>query len=344
MLFGFNAYMNFMDLIMRLYRFKYAFILILALMVGRFSSFGCEKVNVVPVGPIHTLKQDHQCKICSLLPFPDFVSMSLVSVTWNEIARETYNRMSGSVLVMGDIGSGKSSLVYLLAGKTLDVQRVKQGHYQTLAWQFGTKGELPNITITNEWKDIPLSLCLVEDQLHNRSIWDCPSIGTNTRTLDENFSNAEKIYHRLKGKVKLIYVTAATSCYQDVGFGLNIYSVINNLAQIFQGQNQLQNLLSLVVTKEEKGKKGLQYLQDIAVKNQDNLPPQERLSPGGRALLKSLIEHPNQVIDFPAPLKDGTYVIHEDLKQLIDNKTYGFNPQVNAPKKKSLQDKKWCTS
>lgn len=257
----------------------------------------------------------------------DFGSLALVSKYWRNIIKD---QIQGSVVVIGNGGTGKSTLVHLLVGKQLTAKKLEG------EWQFTAEERIPNIDIMDGMFVGTRQPSLVFDLGHKRTIWDCCAFN-DLRGKDQDFLNALAIYKLLKGNLRVILVIKESSF--DSPRGLDFTALINKITEIFPDQDQLQNVLSLVVSSSGRHTDGAIALLKAHIK----AGRPRHLRQNGYDLINFLIANPSHVGDFKVPEVEGVYEASENLKQLMASEVYGLNPQVNEPQEMSVSKERWSS-
>ena len=289
--------------------------------------------NVIEILP----QELHMHTIFQTDSIQDFRSLSCVSTYWNKITKEV---IQGSIVVVGNTGNGKSSLVHLLAGKNLYAKKLP--NYGTL---LEAEEKLPNINISHGARVGTLEPSYVMDFLHKRIIVDCPGF-LDTRGNKQNYINAVSIHKNLKGNFKVMLVTNSAKILGPTK-GMCIISQLNTMTEIFPDQDQLKKALYLVASGEENGYDCAKKLKLLVKAGKPTY-----LSERGYDLINFLIENPNHLADFPAPTRIetdegiGTYELVGNMKDLIKNNDFVSNPVVNAPRKETIESRdtlRWCS-
>lgn len=263
----------------------------------------------------------HQIILSNLTTLSDFANLAGTCKFWHAFVSEN---IQGAVVVMGSGGSGKSSLVHLLAGKQLmgEKEGTVFGPLHLVA-----KENLPNIHIEPRPMAGTLEVNTVIDFCHKRIIYDCPGFG-DSRGKDYDFINSLAIQKILKGNIKIILVVPESQL--SSGYGRDFNLLINKLTEIFPNQDQLENILSLIISFQKEKEEMLErYLQFGREKYQDFLTKR------GADLLKSLISDGNYAY-FVYPKQEGAYEVSEKLRLLLNKQEYVLNPQITMPIKEAV--------
>lgn len=193
------------------------------------------------------------------------------------------------VLLLGITGSGKTSLVHALAGRTLKVKR--GGGCMLLEAERGQ--ELPNLSIGHSAVSQTNVPVFWNDRTVGLSYWDCPGF-TDTRGPEQDIMNAFAIdqIFEAPSRVKSLLVIQQSELVDSRGKGA--FDRFDKLMRVLPIQEQLYQSVVLVVTKTRDGFSPHEFLRCI-----------EGVS---HPLLQFFTEHPERIFSFPSPLPshDGT--------------------------------------
>jgi hypothetical protein len=233
-----------------------------------------------------------------------------------------------TTLLFGNEKSGKSTFAHLLLGKTLTVKNKR----------FFALGEhsIPNIEIfPYNSSQVTEKVALVFDSNKKRIIVDCPPFrerskvfAPNNKELPKEFAleNAETIYDMLKGNVNIILLVMEHDI--SLGHGLQLCMNLTTLTELFEKQDELQQLLSIVITHGTGRFTSPEALSKVFLNN-----PKSQLGEREKDLLKFLID--NDRIGFflrPDGITEKLYEVPENLKMFINaDRPYVKSPSVIRP-------------
>lgn len=305
---------------------------VLSLISGEFAQHrdDQEPTSSILTLPPHTiqspnfekLSEDLYKKLFSFIgEFSDLVHCTQTCMYWHTLLHEV---VQNKLFLIGPGGRGKSTLVHLLTGKPLVAKKGR----------FSTTEKIPNVDIRHGPSIGTLQPTCVLDFSHKRLIIDCPPFN-DPRGPDQDFVNALALHRLLKGKVSVVLVVSESDICDSGGW--NIVLLINKLTEIFPDQSQLQNILSLVVSKQGHcwPRESLSHIPNLEVKKFAEKAARCMMK-RGRDLLQFLVVNPSHLAGFHFPKQDGPYPMPENLKVSMQNWEYVVNPQVSVPLKKSV--------
>lgn len=247
----------------------------------------------------------------------DSIDSSIIKEIKNKIT-EGYQAIHAEdevILVIGNTGSGKSTLVNYLAGARLIAEKKGFGKLliavpEPISSEMRVSHKLKSETaIPNSWKD------------NNTGIvyWDCPGFDDNRGPV-QDIANAFYIKRlfELSKQVKIIVVTTESSFTE--GRGTEFTSLIGSLANLFVDVEHFKESLSLIVTKATEGSE----VSDVTGAIQEILTTEDTAvtkDSNQQKVLQYLAEHDNQIGLFYAPKKAGeiTGNNRSELLSVIEN-------------------------
>lgn len=154
------------------------------------------------------------------------------------------------------------------------------------------------------------------DPVTNVAIWDCPGFG-DPRGPKDDILNAFAIDKLFDGSpVKLILVVQDVDLDIENDRGINFFELLNQLVRYFPNEEQLQNALSLVVTKGGRPMPHARIntlLRQVLSVGAENL----RLSPAAVRILDFLHRRGGRVASLPRAQQEGAYSF--DRQRLVDS-------------------------
>lgn len=259
-----------------------------------------------------------------ILDGSDLVRLSRTCKDFYNVLNEIIEK---KVFIIGNIGSGRSTLVYLSMGKPLVAKRSED----KLSWQFEPTENLPNIKITQGKSQGARNSSVVCDHVNKRLIIDCPGFNDPKGSYFD-FEHACELYVQLQGKVSVVCVVPE----EMLGIDEKFYKtdpclmrrkpfsfLINKLTEIFPNQDELENVLSIVISKnsDDKSHKPL-----IPIFTKPCF-----LTDRGQDLLIFFETHPKRVAIFREPFQEGNYDKTKELETFMNTLEYVDNPQVSKP-------------
>jgi energy-coupling factor transporter ATP-binding protein EcfA2 len=215
-----------------------------------------------------------------------------------------------TVLVLGNTGVGKSTLVNYLAGAELVA--VKKGFGKMLisvpkpiSPKMKVSHKLVSeTTVPNSWKDVDTNIVYR----------DCPGFGDN-RGPKQDIPNAFFIQKsfELSKNTKIILVTTESSFIE--GRGVDFANLIGSLSELFKDTKALSESLCLVVTKAGHDSE----VEDVQGAIQEILDDQAELlseKTSQKNILKYFSENPDHISLFKSPKTKGK-VSDEDRKKIL---------------------------
>jgi energy-coupling factor transporter ATP-binding protein EcfA2 len=223
-----------------------------------------------------------------------------------------------SIIIGGTTGSGKSTLVNLLAGRQCIAQEADLGfnvHTDDPLPGFAVQhGYVVGTTIPNAW----------HSPRDNNLFWECPF--DDPRGPVAEIINAyciHKVFKQPNTKILLVVEEDKLRLNRTKGF----LELLKRVATFFPEEKnpQLGRCLTLIISKQERCRNIAGYLQN------DVLPlpieHQNLLTPPVRNLLRELVADPGQIAFFPYPKEVGAYVPNMwPVRDAINATEYMNNP------------------
>jgi GTPase SAR1 family protein len=237
-----------------------------------------------------------------------------------------YKQMSQSVeqsiIVIGDTGTGKSTLINGLIGKKLEVIENEQEDF-VIRLELGQEGRAPLIgeKISISETSIPY---IWRDSYEN-IYWDCPGF-EDTKGPIQDIANAffiKKIFDNSK-YVKLVIVISDQQLKTKGG----LLNLNKKLAETFENFNEIKDSLSVILTKAND-RRSIDNFRKIIIKiaeEQDNQNCTKAEKYFYEHLAKSEV-----VAIFHEPKNIGPVFIDPKIHQAIQDTTYINSPKINIP-------------
>nr|CAG8507001.1 14005_t:CDS:2 [Entrophospora candida] len=224
----------------------------------------------------------------------------------NKINEKIPLQQEEMVIIIGDTGEGKSSLLNYLAEVPLFGKKGKGfGRFVIYAEDpLGdseiTNGSVSKTSLPSGWKEY----------------WDCPGFG-DTRGEVQDIVNAYSIYKLIKSAKKIKVLVTVSETTITGSRSRSFLNLIHNVGETFKNmdENKLVQGLCLVVTKNEtlNLKKMRSGLLEI-LEEQDG---QENFSLTQKKILGSLSSPESQIVFFNAPTEEGL-ISGEGRSQILE--------------------------
>jgi energy-coupling factor transporter ATP-binding protein EcfA2 len=264
--------------------------------------------------PINTKTDDKKQELTAteLKETEGILDLSVIKEIKNKIT-EGYQSIHSEdkvILVIGNTGSGKSTLVNYLAGAKLIAEKKGFGKLlitvpEPVSSEMRVSHKLKSETaIPNSWKDNTTGVVY----------WDCPGFDDNRGPV-QDIANAFYIKRlfELSKQVKIIIVTTESSFTE--GRGVEFTNLIGSLANLFVDVEHFKESLSLIVTKATEDSE----VSDVTGAIQEILATEETAfakDGNQKKVLQYLAEHENQIGLFYAPKRSGEITEENRLKLL----------------------------
>lgn len=260
----------------------------------------------------------------------DRVSQRIVSVEkylQGNLAIEP--RDATRVIVLGTTGSGKSTLVHALAGKTLVANYTQAGDGFEIGFE---DGFLPNFTTGNGIRSDTYCPLSWHDSSLNLVYWDCPGF-LDSRGPDQDVTNAFSIDQLFSTPSRIKILLAIQASDFETARGMEVIRVLNRVASLVPNSDQLNQGLSLVVTKKLSNSfsvdsliKGLLFKvhQEISRRSSVGESIVELEKP--LSILDFLVKNSTNISSFNMPTSSGTYVL-QDRSKIVQS--LRLNPVLN---------------
>ena len=224
-----------------------------------------------------------------------------------------------SVIVLGKTGSGKSTLINLLASKPFTSQQADIG------FRVHTDDPLPDFNIGDGNIVGTRFPCAWFDHQNNAVFWDCPGFG-DPRGAKADIVNAFSIHQLFKPNIKIVLTIQEQHLILDRATGF--LKLLNELTNLFPDNQQINQGLSIIVSKQNEANNIPGYLerQILPLTQQD----QVELTQPVRNLLEFLVAHPERISSFPKANGLGIYNPNMQMvRQSINSANYIENPRPN---------------
>lgn len=261
-------------------------------------------------------------------------------------AAAQYPDAVGSVVVLGKIGSGKSTLITGIAS-TLKAEEVPDGKLG-----INTDQPLPGINIHRGITAGTLIPSAWYDRDNKIIYWDCPGFEAPSGADDQMINGLalEEVFKNPNVKVVLVVPDRVLNIDNDRGS--HFFQLLNETTKLFPDQVQLQNVLSFIITKggqlrRHQPQNRLRTLQlEVNASDARNFSPntsnasqgeirsvnnQLDLSQNARLLLDFLVTNNSHIASFPKPMTEGAYQFDKTkiLDCIMNNTQYVENLTID---------------
>ena len=272
-----------------------------------------------------------------------FLSLVFVTVCWNqgisaedEWRRITERNNATRVIVLGNTGSGKSSLVHALVGKSMDVRK-KNGK---CILEVKPEDKIPGFVVSG---GVEAGTRRITSHLHHLDdrnavvFWDCPGF-LDPRGLfrDMLTSFAIEWLFAPPCSIKVFLILDRDSF--DINRSRDVILRLKKLSDFFRDEEELKQAVSIIVTKQLWDDEDINPLDSGAMlvrifRNIQN-PSEVGLSPYELENIRSIIVHlrdNGRIFSFPRPKCVGIYNyaefpdksrILEDMRHSVTRATY----------------------
>nr|CAG8539249.1 1477_t:CDS:2 [Entrophospora candida] len=224
----------------------------------------------------------------------------------NEINEKIPLQQEEVVIIIGDTGEGKSSLLNYLAEVPLFGKKGK-GFGRFVIY---TESPLEGSEITDG--------CISKTSLPSgwKEYWDCPGFG-DTRGEVQDIVNAYSIYKLIKSAKKVKVLITVSEATIKMSRNKSFLDLICNIGEIFKNtdKDKLVQGLCLVVTKNETlNLEKMRYVLHEICKEQNG---QKNFSETQGKILDFLSSSESQIVFFNTPKKEGL-ISYEDRSQILE--------------------------
>jgi len=238
-------------------------------------------------------------------------------------------KLDKSVLVIGDTGTGKSTLVNALINKKLESVWIEDNAEFQIKLIKGQEGATIGSTSVSE-TSLPKSWF---DSNTGITYWDCPGF-EDTKSIEQDIANGmfiEKVFQNSK-EVKIILTMSESQLNSDRN--VVILNMAKKFSAFFQDINELKNSMCLVGTKIENPKKNspvmLQKKFKDAVDDHKNHPESKSITSEVEKFF-NIITTPGKVAIFTSPTSEKEVVIDETILKMLAECSYTKLGNINIP-------------
>lgn len=224
-----------------------------------------------------------------------------------------------SVIILGPTGSGKSTLINLLANKPFTSQQANIG------FRVHTNEPLPDFNIGDGNIVGTRFPSAWFDHQNNAIFWDCPGFG-DPRGAKADIVNAFSIHQLFKPNIKIVLTVEEPLL--TINRATGFLKLLNELTNLFPDNQQINQSLAIIVSKQNEAHNIPGYLehQILPLTQQDQI----ELTQPVRNLLEFLVAHPERISSFPKANGLGIYNPNMQMvRQSINSANYIENPRPN---------------
>ncbi|WPX99760.1 Putative GTP-binding and tetratricopeptide repeat-containing protein (plasmid) [Candidatus Megaera polyxenophila] len=248
------------------------------------------------------------------------------------------NKIEQSVLVVGDTGNGKSTLVNALTDKRLESHFVKKGMKGSYVINLSSdeQGATIGATAVSE-TTIPKSWF---DQKSKIVYWDCPGF-EDTKGVEQDIANGffiKQIFDNSE-MVKILLVTSENQITSDRC--AVFLRLTQKLASMFKDIDKVAGGISLVVTKAGEGVDPQGVREELMLVKKDHESSKESSTfkdPNLKKLFDTIISPKSKIGIFYTPTKEGLLSKNLEfcksivnIKDAVNGSSYIYKPEINIP-------------
>ncbi|WPX99759.1 Putative GTP-binding protein (plasmid) [Candidatus Megaera polyxenophila] len=268
-------------------------------------------------------------------------SINISKLQWlikSGYANISNNKIEQSVLVVGDTGNGKSTLVNALTDKRLESHFVKKGMKGSYVINLSSdeQGATIGATAVSE-TTIPKSWF---DQKSKIVYWDCPGF-EDTKGVEQDIANGffiKQIFDNSE-MVKILLVTSENQITSDRC--AVFLRLTQKLASMFKDIDKVAGGISLVVTKAGEGVDPQGVREELMLVKKDHESSKESSTfkdPNLKKLFDTIISPKSKIGIFYTPTKEGLLSKNLEfcksivnIKDAVNGSSYIYKPEINIP-------------
>jgi len=265
-----------------------------------------------------------------------------ITTAQNQIQQENlrYSPDVTKVIVLGEIGSGKSSLVHALAGKTMQ-GRKKNGKYIV---EVNLDNQIPGIQITDSMDTKNQQPASYIDHANTFVYWELPGFMNPDGYKDiETLFAAEQLFTS-PCKVKVLLTLDRDSF--DATRGKTVIGNLNKLFHFFQHLEEMKQAVSIVVTKQLWDDDDANPINPMSMFQQMGFVGLERVRAADIGIEQGELERVSSILtylgengrifSFPRPKQRGDHnyagdptLFSDRVKILADLRNPASDPQID---------------